>query len=195
MKGNKIVFILPALVMAGLFLFGYFVIQQTDSASNETLNQLIYVDMTTDELDNDLEVQINWGWGDLPSDGLIGQGVVEIVATNEEAMDVDVNWLHANLQLLQGNDRIYESDHFTKTNDGIAFLFQNERVDNEIYGPQGKVVAQLKKHQDVSHIEIRYYHHWENENIVLEEHEDVQTQLDERGIEQFWMIQRSVSID
>ncbi|WP_096188429.1 hypothetical protein [Evansella halocellulosilytica] len=195
MKGNAIVIIIPTIVMIGLFIFGYFIIQQTETVSNHDLDENIQIDMTAVANENEIEADLNWRWNDLPSDGLKGEGIIELAVVDEQLEPIDTSWEQAELQLLQGSEVIDEETNFVHTEHGIAFIFTNERIDQEMYGPQGQVRALFDSSNEMDQLEVRYYHHWGDEPFKLEENDDVSAKIEEEQSPDVWTIRRSVHIE
>ncbi|WP_280768433.1 hypothetical protein [Salipaludibacillus daqingensis] len=185
MKGNAIVLLLPATVMIGLFIFGYITLSQTEEVSNEDLKESLSIN---EEIVDHQTLKINWQWGDFPEDGIRGEDFLEIALPDgTEEMSIETE-----LILTQGDDIVYESNHFVKSDGSIIISFPNEVQDEQILGPSGEVVVRFSETVlDQRQGNTDYYHTWYDHNIQLKEGMDIEETLIGDHIQSYWKVSTS----
>lgn len=185
MKGNAIVIILPAVVMIGLFLFGYMSISQSDSITNEDLQHSI--DMTATEM-NENTVEINWQWGDFPEEGIQGNDYIEVFL-NDEEKTLDSVIEGVDISLWHGDQIVYESAEFFLSDEGVVLSIPNEVRDEQILGPFGQVTLHFPEYVNVvSELQWRYYHTWTEHSINEDNGMSMVDRFSEEQIQSYWSV-------
>ncbi|SDY54608.1 hypothetical protein SAMN05421736_102229 [Evansella caseinilytica] len=191
MKQNKIVLLLPLTVMACLFAFGFYMIQQAEKVTNAELDK--YVQLNIDLPETDV-LEVSWDWGDLPEDGLTGVGIVELTLMNGDNQPVPIAHQAAQLDLYQAANVIYSTVESETADSGVFLSFPNKIEDNTLYGPSGRLTVELDDNVgEWTTVLARYYHVWDSDvdMLVLTSEKTVADQLASLDIEQYWLIQRS----
>ncbi|PYZ94313.1 hypothetical protein CR194_01915 [Salipaludibacillus keqinensis] len=187
MKGNAIVLLLPAVVMIGLFFFGYISLTQTEETSNEDLAGAL---MIQEELKDEYTMQIEWEWGEFPEDGIRGDDFIEITLPAWTGSEGGAETVEVKTILTQGNEVVYESNEAAITNSGgIAVAFPNEVQDDKIVGPRGEVTLHLSEPVlEENEIFIRYFHTWAEHPVSLESGIDIDSALTNAHIQSYWLV-------
>ncbi|TVP82720.1 MAG: hypothetical protein EA344_10635 [Alkalicoccus sp.] len=171
MKGNKTIIFLPIAVMLGLFIFGYFSLNQSSGFSNSDLQQ--NMDITIEEN------SVSWQWGSFPESGVAGEDYIEIVT------DGDLE--EAELRLTQADEVLYSSDEWIETSEGAAAPFPTYAEDEQIYGASGTWEIVIDGEVEA----VRYYHTWSAAEIPSNGPVDLTEVLQERIPENHWVIEES----
>ncbi|MDQ0254422.1 hypothetical protein J2S74_001797 [Evansella vedderi] len=195
MKQNRIVILLPLSVMIGLFLFGFYIINQSSSVTNEELVNHLQMEIELIQEDENIpSLQTNWVWSDFPSDGIAGDDIIEFIFLNDSMEVIPFFHVDGLLQLEQSNEVIYEENNFYRTDEGIAFRFPNKVEDNQIYGPRGNAVLYFQEiEENVAYIEVKYYHTWEVWGMELENGKGINEILNNSGFKEYWVASRSTN--
>ncbi|MFA9559389.1 hypothetical protein ACERII_18935 [Evansella sp. AB-rgal1] len=196
MKQNLLVLLLPFSVMLGLFLFGYYTINQSHSVLNEELDShtLLEIDTELDSMNN-LIATVKWQWEDFPTDGIVGEDILEFILLNESMEPIEIFSNEGVLTLYQSSDVVYETGEAYKTNEGIAFNFPNTIKDNVMLGPKGEAFIILENISERAvFIEVKYYHTWE-EFSKYSPGNSIVDSLKEQGLDNyFWILERSIRL-
>ncbi|CAM3799793.1 hypothetical protein [Alkalicoccus chagannorensis] len=167
MKGNWTVVLLPLAVMAGLFIFGYFTLQEnTAEMTNADLQEEMMLEMQ--------EQQLEWEWETQPQDGVIGDNYIEIVTEDTELVD------DLSVALYYANEAIESEHEVFLTEDGVAAAYPTY-IDNEITaGAIGEAVWEQSGVESV-----RMYHTWAQ--AEPEEGADLAEELEDQISGYYWV--------
>ncbi|WP_078552847.1 hypothetical protein [Bacillus alkalicellulosilyticus] len=191
LNGNKIVIILPLLVVAFLFLGGYHYIQQINTVTNEDLSQFVDVQPEIDSTGDNYSATFTWEWQEMPIEGLEGTDYIGFSFLDSEgnviAEEIDVN---GKLELLRGDQVIFESTG-TIVERGIIFPFPNEVVEHESFGNKGQAVISFSQDISASQVVISYLHTWVEHQWQSEDPRFIEGMSDTFP---HWVIERFVDI-
>ncbi|MFC0473543.1 hypothetical protein ACFFHM_24305 [Halalkalibacter kiskunsagensis] len=143
-RGNKPVLILPAILMVLMLLGGYHFLQESESVTNEDLQNIIEVQVSTNTTRQGLDIEANWDWTVMPVEGLYGEDYIGISVINRETGQVrtDIEIENGILELLYAN-QVIEQTEGTVVENGIIFAFSNQLIEHESYGNIGRVGASI----------------------------------------------------
>lgn len=169
-NGNKGVLFMPLFLMAFIFFGGYYYLNQNEGITNEMLYEHVDFDGKLVKMGDSYKLSGEWKWSAMPQDGFIGDDFLGIsVKEKGTANSLSVSsWEQAKLRLLHNQKVIYEAEG-KPSEEGIIFIFPNQIIENESYGPFGEfeIVFTLKEAAEVQAV-VSYLHTWS-------EHEGLQT--------------------
>ncbi|MBB5173118.1 hypothetical protein [Texcoconibacillus texcoconensis] len=194
MAANRIVLLLPLIVMIGLFVFGYMSIQQLDEVTNEQLQDHTEFDVTGNNDGNETTVNVRWQWDRLPEDGVAGDDFM-IIQFYDEAENLLESGAIADvsLQLTHSDEVLYETSDIAYEAGGYVVSFQNEQSQHETLGSQGEWQL-VVEHADQSpdHVQLTYWHTWNHHSVskgeLLEDSSSINN-IDH------WVVERFESIE
>ncbi|WP_158235286.1 hypothetical protein, partial [Pseudomonas sp. 2822-15] len=74
------------------------------------LQHHVLLDLEAEEHGNEVLVELNWRWTDVPEGDFQGIDFMELIVFSEEMNPVPVDWGTGKLTLLQSGSTIYETD-------------------------------------------------------------------------------------
>jgi hypothetical protein len=143
-RGNKLVLILPAILIVLMLLGGYHFLKESESITNEDLQNKIEFKLNTNKTMEGLDVEVNWDWTVMPSEGLYGEDYLGISVIDKETGQArtDIEFEKGIVELLYA-ERIIEQSEGAVVENGMIFAFSNQLVEHESYGNVGRVKASL----------------------------------------------------
>jgi hypothetical protein len=164
---NKFVFLLPVSVMFLLFYFGYHYINNSETATNESLQNDITISLDVNRNGKEVRLTGAWDWTQMPVDGLIGDDYIMISLVREDGKVITTeNYLSADLSLLKGKEQL-QSISGEVVDNVVIFTFPNEIIEHESYGNRGEVEVVLQLDDDHSYnATFTYVHTWIDHQLV-----------------------------
>ncbi|QQK79736.1 hypothetical protein HUG20_07455 [Salicibibacter cibi] len=154
-NGNAWMVIIPGFLMISLFIGGWFYVTEEDTIQHEDLGDYTQINANMDNGG----LSAGWNWTALPEGELIGEDYIGIIAyENGEILSGD-EFDQRQLELRQDGEVIYEGEG-TAVEDGLIFEFPNRMEENDVYGYEGAVSAQLPDGAD--EVDVYYLHTWMN---------------------------------
>ncbi|PSL42336.1 hypothetical protein B0H94_11640 [Salsuginibacillus halophilus] len=154
---NKLVVLLPLLLMVILFAGGWFYIQQADTITNEDLSNHVQLEVEKTET-SPYVVEAEWSWSETPEDGLAGDDYIGVSLKDEEGEPLSGEVLEqAELTLDHAGETVYETEGEV-LDTGIIFSFPNATEENEVYGSSGKMTVTTE--EETTETVISYLHTW-----------------------------------
>lgn len=170
-RGNKPVLILPAILMLVMFIGGYQFLQESETITNEELQEVIDLQVEAKETDKDLQVKANWDWTMMPTEGFYGEDYIGVTLIDEETGEArtDLEFEESKVELLSA-DQVIEESEGTVVENGIIFSFSNKMVEHESYGNLGKVRVTVKG-EEIRPEAVRIYllHTWVEHSPLAKE--------------------------
>ncbi len=161
-RGNKPVLILPGILMIVMFIGGYTFLHKSETMTNEQLQRAVDIDVETFSREDGLQIEINWDWTTMPSDGVSGDdylGVALIDKTSNEAR-TNLDFTDATLQLIHGGEVIKEVEG-RQVENGLIFAFPNKMIDYTSYGNVGAASVIVKGEElDQELVRVQLLHTW-----------------------------------
>ncbi len=170
LNGNKLVIILPLLLMGFIFYGGYHYLNQSAAITNEQLFQVIDMDANISKFNETVEVHGTWNWEEMPIEGLIGKdyiGVSLIDGDSGNQLD-NLNVKQSQLFLKHGEKVIFQAEGLIVEN-GLIFAFPNEIIEHESYGNKGEFIVTFMLEEEITvKASIVLLHTWEeHEGLIL----------------------------
>lgn len=196
LNGNKVVIILPLLVVAFIFYGGYSYWQSIGSVTNEELSQYVNFDHNLQPRNEQFILTSKWEWTEMPAEGLIGTDYigVSLLDANGQQLE-DVSFVNGKVELFYGNKVIYEAEG-TPVENGFLFSFPNEMIEHEAFGNHGRITVSFQGAEYINgeRVAISYLHTWgEHEPLQLEDARFLVTTLDKSTIPH-WILEQTVEI-
>ncbi|WP_100372464.1 hypothetical protein [Bacillus sp. FJAT-45037] len=193
-NGNKLVLILPAILMVLMFFGGYHFLGQVETMTHEELEDVIELDVHASEREGDWVVRVNWDWTMMPDGGMYGEDYVSVAVLDSSRTNAreDVVFEDAKLELIYADEVIYETMGQSVDN-GMIFEYPNELDQHKSYGNVGQMVVTVSGSEiDSSDISVKLLHTWVNHSPLTKE--DAQfTVLDFSGAQNVphWIIEQA----
>ncbi|WP_026674728.1 hypothetical protein [Alkalihalobacterium bogoriense] len=196
LNGNKVVIILPLLVVAFIFYGGYSYWQSIGSVTNEELSQYVNFDHKLEPRNDQFILTSEWEWTEMPAEGLIGTDYigVSLLDANGQQLE-DVSFANGKIELFYGNKIIYEAEG-TLLENGYMFSFPNEMIEHETFGNNGRISVSFQTSDDTEghRVSISYLHTWgEHELLHIEDARFLTTNVNEAAIPH-WILEQTVNI-
>lgn len=135
-RKNIIVIILPLILMIFIFFGGYYFLKESDQMTNEQLAQTISFDAILTETDDQIWIEGQWDWNEIPQDAIIGDDYIGITLTNSANEVVDFTVSEPKLKLINDGETIYEAEG-KKRGSGYLFAFPNKVSGQKLFGKKG----------------------------------------------------------
>ncbi|MDV2683201.1 hypothetical protein RYX56_02320 [Alkalihalophilus lindianensis] len=169
-NGNKLVLILPAILMALMFWGGYHFLGENEALTHEQLEEEIEINVVASERGEDWLVKVNWDWTAMPEGGLYGDDYVSITVLDESGKArEDVSLTQSELELIYADEIIYQTEGETVTN-GVIFAYPNQFDEHKSYGNLGQAVIRVNgeniQQEDIS---VQMLHTWINHSPLTKE--------------------------
>ncbi len=160
-NGNKLVVILPVLLMIFLFAGGSYYINQTEVVNNEELDEKINWETTLLQTEDSSVLEATWNWSVTPSDGMAGEDYIGVTFIDEkgEALPAELMDDYQLTLKVEGED-ITEGGE--AANNGIIFSFPNEIEENKTLGDKGSLRVETTSASNPVRAVISYLHTWED---------------------------------
>ncbi|MGY4690280.1 hypothetical protein [Salibacterium sp. K-3] len=160
-KGNKLVVLLPLILMFFLFIGGGFYINQAEKVSNKDLSEEVEWETTLESGENGDLLKASWQWGRMPSDGLRGTDYIGVTFLDRNGEPVTESQVeNASLLLDQNSGDTMKIEPEAAAN-GIRFAVPNEMNENETIGSSGTVQVRTHSNLQGGRAVISYLHTWE----------------------------------
>jgi len=137
-QGNKLVLILPGILMLVMLVGGYQFLQGSEAITNEELKDMVEYEAEIQETESGLYIDANWDWTIMPIEGLYGEDYLSVYFMDGDKVRTDVVIEKAELQLLH-SDQIIEVQTGEKVANGVIFSFSNKIVEHESFGNLGQL--------------------------------------------------------
>ncbi|SDH49775.1 hypothetical protein SAMN05192534_106107 [Alteribacillus persepolensis] len=157
LHGNKLVIILPAVLVVFLFAGGSFYIQQAEVVQNDNLDEEIEWETSLEQTEKVSRLTAAWNWNATPDDGVQGNdyiGVTFIGENGETLSPDDID--HYQLKLEGGEDMEGKT-----VDNGIVFSFPNEVHENQVLGKSGSFTVDISNTSPTRAV-ISHLHTWES---------------------------------
>lgn len=192
-RGNKPVLILPGILMIVMFIGGYTFLHQSDTMTNEELQNVIEMNVKKEKVNDDLHIEVNWDWTVMPSDGLYGDDYIGIALMDENSKKArtDLEFSHATLELIYGGQVIKEVEG-NEVENGIMFEFPNKMIDYTSYGNVGKATL-IVKGEDLEEemVRVKFLHTWTDHSPLEQKDALLQNPTFEKGSNvPYWILSR-----
>ncbi|SFE30050.1 hypothetical protein [Alteribacillus iranensis] len=196
-SGNKLVLVLPVILMLFLFGSGMYYIGQSEVVTNETLNQEISWDSVFNPSEDGSVLHGTWTWEASPEDGVEGVDYLGITFLDENDKTVSPEMIDSySLHLETRSEKI--SIDGEVVDNGVVFPFTTEMKENDVIGSKGEFKVVTQGDTQPERAIISYLHTWE-------EHDGLKT-YDARFFERefkgkehkdesfFWVAERFVDL-
>lgn len=189
---NKVVFLLPLSLMVMLFYFGYLYIISDEVITNESLQNEIIIDVSSERNGDEVALIGKWDWTAMPVDGMVGQDYITITIEEDGSQVTNENIISSTLFLLKG-DTVLKEIKGSHLENGVIFTFPNELIDHESYGNRGEIEVVLKSDESII-VTFSYIHTWEeHEEISINDINNIEASVEEKLVD-FWIIKRFFSL-
>ncbi|MEC2070549.1 hypothetical protein [Alkalihalophilus marmarensis] len=169
-NGNKLVLILPAILMAIMFWGGYHFLGENETLTHEQLKEETGLVAEADDTGDGWLVNISWEWASMPDGGLYGEDYVSAAVLDEDGhAREDITFTDMKLELVYGDEVIYETEGEAVSN-GVIFAYPNEIQEHQSLGNNGQAVVRLNGDEiNKEDISIRMLHTWVNHSPLTKE--------------------------
>ncbi|MGO4887151.1 hypothetical protein ACJ2A9_05280 [Anaerobacillus sp. MEB173] len=199
---NKWQWILPGILMIFIFYSGYQYINESESFSNEDIQNLIVASVEAEQINEQMiEITGKWDWSELPKEGLLGDDYIGVTVFEEDQPMDGERFSESMLVLYHRDKPIYEVEGQAVKN-GVVFSFPTKMVEEGIYGNEGEVKLQLqisKNSFSSTKVSMTYLHTWtEHEGLQIEDSRFQSPQfLNVNGDDEvpYWIIERLSTIN
>lgn len=192
LNGNKLVIILPLILMGFIFFGGYNYLQETSSVTNELLYEKVEIEAVLEQTGENLTLSGNWLWGEMPAEGLMGDDYLGVSFLDEETgVAISIAEIEAStLQLLHGEKVVYETEG-TKVGNGVVYTYPNQIVEHESYGNKGSFTVAVKLEEEKKvRASVVMLHTWEeHEGLIIEEPRMVEPQFPTITDNSYWVME------
>ncbi|WP_017728300.1 hypothetical protein [Halalkalibacterium ligniniphilum] len=194
-RGNKIVLLLPGLLMIFIFLGGYLFMEQEEEMTNEELQEVIDINIDTKQENDSLFVRAAWDWTEMPVEGLYGEDYISVAIENEALLD-KLSFDEGFLRLFYGHEVIYENKGRVVDN-GVIFPFPNELREFESYGNRGEIEVLIEGEQvRAEDVSVYYLHTWTAHlGLVFDDARFESPQFENGPNVQHWVVKREAHIE
>ncbi len=189
---NKFVFFLPVGVMILLFYLGYHYINNTDAATNESLQHDIIVTLETNRDGETVTITGKWDWTQMPVDGLVGNDYITISLQDEDGSFLLPEHIYSTeINLLKGN-QVLKTSEGEVNQQGVVFTFPNDIIDHESYGNRGEIIVVAQAQENQTYLAtLSYVHTWlDHELLAFNRLYSLETGLQDILTNKYWVINR-----
>ncbi|MFB4164765.1 hypothetical protein ACE1TI_13280 [Alteribacillus sp. JSM 102045] len=159
-NGNKLVVILPLILMVFLFAGGSFYINQAEVINNEELDEQINWETSLSSTGEASILEASWNWNVTPDDGMEGEDYIGVTFIDENGEMMPAEIIEEYELTLTLKDQEIEEDGITADN-GIIFSFPNSIEENETLGDKGSLRVETSGEAVPVRAVISHLHTWE----------------------------------
>ncbi|WP_088102450.1 hypothetical protein [Halalkalibacter urbisdiaboli] len=157
---NKLVLILPG-ILVGLMVFGgYYFLNHTETVTNEEMKEFVELSLDAHPVKEGLKVVSEWDWTVMPEDGIYGEDYLGF-AIEGGTLQTNAEFIEAHLEVYHASEIVYESTG-TVIENGVIFAFPNEIAENTVVGNRGRAEITIKGegHISLEDISVQLLHTW-----------------------------------
>lgn len=196
-RGNKMVLILPALLMGFIFWGGYYYLGQASQLTNEELSTVTFFEIDYNQVGSNVKVIGNWNWVEMPIDGLNGTDYIGVSFPEITDLGIPISEIIKSsiIELHHGDKVLYEAaGEYVK--DGIVFPFPNKLLEHESYGNVGTFQLVMEKTEGISRLSASYLHTWtEHDGLQLEDARFLEPAFVSDAEVGYWVMERFLEMD
>ncbi|MBU8905746.1 hypothetical protein [Desertibacillus haloalkaliphilus] len=195
LNGNKLVFILPLILMGFIFYGGYSYLNESEYVTNEELQETSVMEVSIGKMDQGYEITGSWNWNEVPVEGFLGEdyiGITLMDQLNEPFLLEEGEIIENELSLIHSGQEVWTTKgKWVET--GMIFSFPNELKDHESLGDQGQLKLVISSEEiEEPQVSMSYLHTWvEHQGLLLEEPRFLTPTFNgDQGKVPYWVIER-----
>ncbi|MFB5662043.1 hypothetical protein [Alteribacillus sp. HJP-4] len=196
-NGNKLVVILPTLLMILLFAGGGFYITQAEIVTNDELDEHVKWDTSFEENQKSAILDASWSWEVSPEDGFAGNDYIGVTILDDNGEIINSDSIqHYDIQI--GENESVEAEAETVEN-GVLFTFPNTMLENKTVGNEGSIAVEINGEAEPERAIISYLHTWEEHNgLDSKDARFFERDFSGKGNDDesfFWVMERFVNVE
>ncbi|MDA3131098.1 hypothetical protein ACFPTR_09970 [Aliibacillus thermotolerans] len=163
-SGNRLVVILPLIVVVFLTVLGGVYLLQADSVTNETLKEEVSWNIHTSKTGDIFSLEATWSWGHLPSDGVRGEDYIGVSLLDANGHLIPAEQYEVYELEVNHEQQIREGE---LVGSGVLFSFPNDLEENKVIGESGTVHIAIRSDISPKRAIISYLHTWEHHDGLV----------------------------
>ncbi|WP_240378118.1 hypothetical protein [Bacillus piscicola] len=197
-SGNKLVVILPVVLMLLLFAGGSLYINKAQVVTNEKLNEQIEWDTSFEAAESGAQLEGTWEWKVMPEDGVQGLDYIGVTLLDKNGAPLPRETLKSYKLVVETKEGKKEAESEIVDN-GILFSFLTEMEEYDVVGSKGSFTVETDTDIIPERAVVSYLHTWEEHQGIKSkdarffEREFVGKESNDESF--FWVAERFVDVD